>query len=72
MKLLKRLFGVDTYEYMLTITLKSGKQLNIRCDNYNFKYTGSELTAHEITGMCKADCFWFSLSEVAAVSAKKI
>jgi hypothetical protein len=72
MKFLKKLFGISTYEYMLTITLKSGKQLNIRCDNYNLKYNGAELTEHKIDGMCKADCIWFSLSEVAAVSAKKI
>lgn len=72
LKMIKKLFGITTYDYVVTFTMKSGKEIKVKCDTFTFSYTGESITEYHFDDSCVADIKWICMSEIAHIALRKI
>lgn len=70
---LNKLFHRDTYRIRLSLHMKSGKTIEVLCDDFTHKSdraTGS-LSEYSISGARAGDMTYISMGDVEAISYKK-
>ena len=68
--IIRKLFGITTYNFSVSVTFKSGKTVKIPCDEFNFTYANGQLTSYDFTGVQAGAVKFMALSEIAFISYK--
>jgi len=58
------------YRIIVTFTMKSGKEVKVRCDHCKITYNGNELTGYSLDGANNADSLYIRITEIAAIQWK--
>lgn len=57
----------EKYKLTVTFTLKSGKEIVVKCAEFKIQKHGNELKGYTIEGMPIGSLFYLRLDEIAAI-----